>query len=70
MKWTEEHLRELKENYFYYIEHKDEAELIFKRKWNVIVSQASNLNIISIEKNKKCSMFLGCHIAERVLSHV
>jgi len=68
--WTVEELKELKEKYFYYIEHKEEAETYFKKQWSTISSKASELKITSIKINKKCSQFLGCHVAERVLSHV
>jgi len=70
MKWTNEQLKELKDNYDYYILHKEKAEDKFQRSWNTITSKASTSKITSFEKNKKCSMFLGCHVAERVLSHI
>ncbi len=69
-KWSNEQLKELKEKYFYYIEHKEEAEKFFKRNWSSIVYEAVKLNITSKEINNKCSRFLGEHIAERVLSNV
>jgi len=76
MKWTEDQIKELKEKYSYYIEHRKEAEEYFKRNWSAINTEALHLEIklknyplIRI-KNKKCSMFLGCHVAERVLGYV
>jgi len=68
--WTDEELKELSEKYFYYLEHKNEAELYFKRLWESIHSKAVQLKITSMKINKKCSVFLGCYVAERVLSHV
>ena len=75
MKWTEEQLGLLKERYSYYFNNKRKAEIIFQRKWNLIHLKAYSLKIIPNELkpmklNKKCSQFLGCHVAERVLSHV
>lgn len=75
MKWTEEQLKELKENCLYYFNNKRRAEIIFQRKWENIYSKAYVLKFIPrelflIRTNKKCSIFLGCHVAERVLSHV
>lgn len=68
--WTNEQLNNLKEKYFYYIEHKKEAENYFQRNWLNISVKASLLGITSIKINKKCSLFLGCYVAERVLSHI
>jgi len=68
--WTNEKINELKEKYFYYLEHKEEAEIYFKLKWNSIRKKASYMKITSIKINKKCTRFLGEHVAERVLSHV
>jgi len=76
MKWTKEQIENLRENYLYYFDHRIEAHHIFQRKWSTITTRASQLKlkptklpVIKI-KNKKCSMFLGCHVAERVLSYV
>ena len=69
-RWTEEDINELKENYLYYICYKEYAEMRFKRKWSLIASKASQLKLTSMKKNKYCSLFLGCHVAERVLSHI
>lgn len=68
--WTKEEIKQLKKKYFYYLEHKEEAEKYFKRNIQQIELKASNLGITSMKINKKCSTFLGCNIAERVLSHV
>lgn len=68
--WTEEEIKELREKYFYYLEHKEEAEKYFKRNIQQLKIKASTLGITSMKLNKKCSMFLGCHIAERILSYV
>lgn len=68
--WTDDELKNLKEKYFYYIEHKDEAETKFKRSWRSIHAKSTELKITSMKINKKCPLFLGCHVAERVLSHV
>jgi len=68
--WTPERLSVLKENYFYYLNHKKEAETYFRKRWDSIHIKAAELGITSMKINKKCSMFLGCHIAERILSHV
>ena len=68
--WTFEQINDLRENYVYYNEHKKEAEEHFKRKWNTISSRASQLSISSMETNKDCALFLGYHVAERVLSYV
>ena len=70
MKWNEEHLKELKNNYFYYLEHHEEAETYFGRNIQLIKIKASELNITSMKINTKCSRFLGEHVAERILSHV
>lgn len=69
-KWTDDELKDLKENYFYYIENKEEAEYRLQRNWNSIRAKAIKLGITSMKINKKCGMFLGCHVAERILSHV
>jgi len=68
--WTEQEIKKLRENYFYYLEHKEEAEDYFRRKWYLISLKSSNLGITSMKINKKCSQFLGCNVAEKVLSHV
>ena len=72
MRWTEEHIKELREKYSYYINNRKEAKKYFKRKWCNIRTKASLLKITQkmMKINRKCSMFLGCHVAERVLSHV
>lgn len=73
--WTEQEIKDLKENYLYYINHRNEAEEYFQREWYKIYSKIYNSKIISkdltlMRTNKKCPMFLGCHVAERVLSYV
>ena len=68
--WTSEHLGVLRENYFFYLNHKKEAEVYFRKSWDNICTKAVELKITSMKINKKCSLFLGCHVAERVLSHV
>ncbi len=68
--WTEEQIKDLKEKYFYYLEHKEEAEEHFQKTWVSITTKSSLLKITSANKNKECSMYLGYHVAERVLSHV
>lgn len=70
MRWTENCLIELKEKFPYYLEHKKEAENYFGRYWSTINKKASELGLSSMRTNKKCSQFLGCYVAERVLSHV
>lgn len=69
-RWTSEQLKELKENYPYYTEHKKEAENKFQKRWNLISAKAQQLKITSMKINKKCAQFLGCCVAERILSHV
>ncbi len=68
--WIEEQIKDLSENYSYYLEHHEEAEIKLKRKWKAISAKAYLLNITSMEINKKCGVFLGCYVAERVLSHI
>ncbi len=68
--WSEDQLNELKEKFFYYLEHKEEGEIHFHKTWDVISSKASSLGITSMKINKKCGIFLGCYVAERVLSHI
>ncbi len=70
MKWTLEQIKELKEKYSYYLEHNNEAEEYFQKSWCSIKSKASTMEITSMKINKKCSLFLGCNVAERILSHV
>jgi len=68
--WTDEQLKELEERYFYYLEHKDEAEEYFKKSWCSIANKSSLLKITSFKKNRNCGMYLGCNVAERILGHV
>lgn len=70
--WTTEEINDLKEKYPYYNEHIKEAEQYFRRTWKAISVKASKLGIESVlmKTNKKCTQFLGIHVAERVLSHV
>ena len=68
--WTKQEIKDLKENYFYYLDHKEEAEEKFQRNWNSISNNASLKKITSMKINKNCSIFLGCTVAERILSHV
>ena len=68
--FTTNQLKNLKKKYFYYINHKKEAESCFKREWKYINKKATQLKITSMQINKNCSVFLGCHVAERVLSYV
>ncbi len=68
--FSENQLKKLRKNYFYYLDHKEEAEKVFKKKWNIISSKSYSLGITSMKINKKCGMFLGCHVAEKVLGHV
>ncbi len=70
MKWTKCQIKSLKDNYQLFFEHKEEAEIVFQRKWKSIYQELIRLKIVSMEINKKCPLFLGCHVAERVLSHV
>ncbi len=70
MKWTNEEIIELRKKYLYYLKHHKEAESYFRRDWDLIRFKAYHLGITSIKVNKDCSMFLGCHIAERVLIYV
>ena len=75
IRWSKDEIKELTKKYFYYIEHRREAEIVFNRKWNAVYMKAYCLGIaqkgkILMKSNKKCSIFLGCHVAERVLSHV
>jgi len=70
LNYTEEQIKELKEKYFYYLDHKEEAEEHFQKRWKQLSLKARKLKITSMTINKKCPMFLGCHVAERVLSHV
>ncbi len=70
MKWTKYQVKSLKDNYQLFFEHRDEAEIIFQRKWKSIYQELIRLKIGSMKINKKCGIFLGCHVAERVLSHV
>ncbi len=69
-KWTKEEINNLREKYSYYMEHREEAENKFQRSLKAIKDEALKLGLRSMKTNKKCSMFLGCHVAERVLSHV
>jgi hypothetical protein len=68
--WTEEQITDLREKYLYYLDHKEEAEEKFKRKWNNIYNKARMLSITSMKINKKCTTFLGCHVAEKLLSYI
>lgn len=68
--WTDSELKNLKERYLYYVNHKEEAENKFQRKWRSIYEKSLQLKITSMQTNKKCPMFLGCYVAERVLSHI
>ncbi len=70
VKFTEEQLKDLKERYYYYLEHKDEAEKHFQRDWFSIYCEARKLKISSMKINKKCGVYLGCYVAERLLSYV
>ena len=40
------------------------------KEWCIISSTASHLGLISFVKNKNCSLFLGVHISENILSKV
>ncbi len=68
--WSEEEIKMLKSNYQYYLTHKKEAESFFGLDWIKIQNTAIYLKITSMKTNKNCAQFLGCHVAERVLSHV
>lgn len=68
--WTDVQIEELKKKYFYYLNHKEEAEEHFEKDWCNIGIKARFLKITSMKINKKCFQFLGCHIAERVLSYI
>lgn len=68
--WTYEKLKRLKEKYFYYLNNIEEAEMYFKIPWVKIRAKAAEIGATSMRINKKCGMFLGCHVAERVLSHI
>jgi len=70
MKWANDQLNELKNNYAYYISHKKEAEEYFDMDWYLIHQKALNLKIPSMKINKKCGVFLGCYVAERMLSYI
>jgi len=71
MKLTEEHLNHLRNDYLYYNDHKDDAEAYFGVKWiNLQNILKKEFDLSPMKINKKCASFLGCHVAERVLSHV
>jgi len=49
--WTEEEINELKTKYFYYLDHKDEAELHFKTTMNEIENEAKELKLKYVNCN-------------------